>query len=574
MLIPRKAILLFIAIGCLFLTANVSAATLTAGVDRTKITMNDTLLLTITLNRQGADEIDFSVLALQFDILQRQKSSQASIINGRISAITQWTLIIAPKENGKLIIPSLSANGAFSDAISIDVGNSNNNAARAGNDKSNNNGKAGDVFLTASVNKESVYVQEQVLLKLQLHYRVSLSNYEPSELTIANSTQEYLDKKNYKTVINGVEYNVLELIYAVHPQASGTITIPVQRWQVEKPSNRFGLVKSPYIIVNSHALTVNVKPIATQSTADQWLPATAVQFSQEWQQSTITAKVGEPLSYQLRITAEGLSHSQLPNTALDNISNADFTIYSDKADTKNQLNLAGITGTRIINYAVIPKKAGTFALPPISLRWWNTVTDKEEMITLESQKIVVANTSLDQQQAIPNIPQPTQSHTINKTNNTHSLLWLWQLSTLLFIILSGALCYVWLKEKRRNSEYVFSPLAKGKSKRSSMGGSAKKRALNSIYKELDQAIAKQQWHTVKALILEWASAKSQYAVSNSDEFTNIFPDLAQAMQMIDKQLYSPAIVIWDFAELLVLLKQQQTPKTERNVDAGLENLYR
>lgn len=572
MLIPRKIILLFISIGLLLLIENVSAATLTVSVDRTNITMNDTLLLTITLDQQGSDEIDLSTLALQFDVLQQQKSSQASIINGRVSAITQWTLIIAPKENGKLIIPSLSANGAFSDAISINVGASgNNNAVR------NNKNNTGDVFLVASVNKTSLYVQEQVLLKLQLHYRIALSNYEPSELTVANSTQEYLDKNNYKTMMNGVEYNVLELVYALHPQASGTITIPAQRWQVEKPSKRFSAVRSPYIIVNSNPLNVNVRPIASQSTADHWLPASFVAFSQDWQQSTITAKVGEPLSYRLRITAEGLAHSQLPNIDLDGINDTDFTIYSDKADTNNQLNLTGITGTRIINYAVIPKKTGTFTLPPISLRWWNTVTDQEETITLTSQKIVVASTSLDQQQAIPNIPQPTQNNAVDdlkNIDNTTAFLWLWQLSTLLLMLSTGVLCYLWLKEKHRNSKYNFSPLIKGKNQENDMSHSTKKRALNTIYNELEQAIEQQQWRTVKALVLEWASVKNQHAVSNSDEFIDTFPELAQAIQMVDKQLYSPAIVVWDFTELLSLLKQQQTQKIDRNVDSGLANLYR
>ncbi|MFT6102641.1 MAG: hypothetical protein ACJA2B_001084 [Candidatus Endobugula sp.] len=576
MLIQRKFIsLLFIAIGFLLLTANVNAATLTASVDRTNITINDTLLLTITLDRQGADDIDFSALALQFDILQRQQNSQTSLVNGRITSLTQWTLAIAPKEMGKLIIPSLSANGAFSDAITIRVSDTNN--SNNSNNSSAQSNNTSEVFLTANVNKPSVYVQEQVLLSLRLYYRISLSGFTPEEFSINNSTVELTAENNIKETVNGVTYNVLERIYALHPQASGSITIPAQRWRLEKPSNRFGITRSPYIHVDSQAQTIDVNTIPSNSTAEHWLPATSVTLNQQWLQSTISAKVGEPLSYRLTINADGLSHSQLPSIALDHLDSNAFTIYSDKAQTDNQVGNDGITGKRVLNYAVIPKTAGSYTLPPINLKWWNTATDKEETITLEPQRIIVANTSLDQQQAIPNIPQSTQNNTANdldnvNNSNTQVSVWLWQLSTLLFIILSGVLCYLWLQEKRRNNEYELSPLEKGNNK--SKRKNTKTRAINDIYKELEQAIEQQQWQTVKALVLEWASAKSQYAVNNSDEFINAFPDLAQAMQMLDKQLYSPAIVVWDFVELLGLLKQQQTPKTEKNVDTGLENLYR
>jgi len=576
MLIQRKFIsLLFIAFGFLLLTANVNSATLTASVDRTNITINDTLLLTITLDRQGADDIDFSALTLQFDILQRQQSSQASLVNGRITSRTQWTLAIAPKEMGELIIPSLSANGAFSDAITIQVNdtnhpnNSNNSSAQSNN--------TSEVFLTASVNKRSVYVQEQVLLSLRLYYRISLSGFTPEEFSINNSTVELTAENNIKETVNGVTYNVLERIYALHPQASGSITIPAQRWRLEKPSNRFGIVRSPYIHVDSQAQTIDVNTIPSNSTAEHWLPATSVTLNQQWLQSTISAKVGEPLSYRLTINADGLSHSQLPSIALDHVDSNAFTIYSDKAQTDNQIGNDGISGKRVLNYAVIPKTAGSYTLPSINLKWWNTATDKEETITLEPQRIIVANTSLDQQQAIPNIPQSTQNNTANdldnvNNSNTQVSVWLWQFSTLLFIILSGVLCYLWLQEKRRNNEYEFSPLEKGNHKRKRKN--TKTRAINGIYKELEQTIEQQQWQTVKALVLEWASAKSQYAVNNSDEFINAFPDLAQAMQMLDKQLYSPAIVVWDFAELLSLLKQQQSLKPEKGIDTELKSLYR
>ncbi|EGG93797.1 BatD [gamma proteobacterium IMCC1989] len=575
MLIQKKLILLLITIGALLLAVSAHAATLTTSVDRTAITINDTLLLTITLDKQGADEIDFSTLELQFDILQRQQSSQTSIVNGRISSRTQWTLVIAPKETGNLLIPSLSANGAFSDAIKITVGDNSANKSDPlrnppttnGNDQANN---TDDVFLRAVVNKDNVYVQEQIILRLQLHYRISLTDYEASNFIINDSAQELIDKKNFKTTINGVAYNVLEHVYALHPQTSGTLTIPQQLWQVEKPSNRFGQIRSPFLRVTSQPLAINVKPIPSESTADYWLPASKINFTQKWEQSTISANVGEPLSYQLTITADGLGHSQLPNISLDASANKDFTIYSDKADTKNQPSPQGIIGTRVINYAVIPKNTGTFTLPPISLRWWNINTDKEEVITLESQKIVVASTQLDQQNTIPTVSVIENTNTNNSPTTSSATLWLWQLSTGIFFVLWLIFFYLWLSKKSLSSEIntistddSFSHKAKNK------------RALKVIYSDIENAVEQKKYATLKALLLEWASHKTEKKVSNSDEFCHYFTELSEVMSTIDKQLYSPnSIIVWDFTELLSLLKQQQVPKADKDINTELESLYR
>ena len=574
MLIQKKLILLLMTIGALLLAVSANAATLTTSVDRTAITINDTLLLTIILDKQGADEIDFSSLELQFDILQRQQSSQTSIVNGRISSRTQWTLVIAPKETGNLLIPSLSANGAFSDAIKITVGDNSANKSDPlrnfpttnGNDQANN---TDNVFLRAVVNKDNVYVQEQIILRLQLHYRISLTDYEASDFVINDSAKELIDKKNFKTTINGVAYNVLEHVYALHPQTSGTLTIPQQLWQVEKPSNRFGQIRSPFLRVTSQPIAINVKPIPSESTADHWLPASKINFTQKWEQSTISANVGEPLSYQLTITADGLGHSQLPNISLDASANKDFTIYSDKADTKNQPSPQGIIGTRVINYAVIPKNTGTFTLPPISLRWWNINTDKEEVITLESQKIVVASTQLDQQNTIPTVSTLENTNTNDSPITSSTTLRLWQFSTGVFFVLWLIFFYLWLNKRSH-----FSNVDVIATHDSLSNKTKNKRALKAIYSDIDNAVKNKQYTTLKALLLEWASHKTEEDVTNSDDFCHFFTELSEVMNTIDKQLYSPnSIVVWDFAELLNLLKKQEHSQIANNDTSALQPLH-
>ncbi len=553
------------------------AATLSATVDRTNIQFNETLLLTLTLDKQGADNIDFSALELQFDIVQQQRSSQTSIVNGRISAQTQWQLFLAPKEVGDLIIPSFSSLGAFSDAITITVSDSQHQGSSNQPDSdqsSKNNSKKtdnvdNDVFLEASINNNTVYVQEQLLLTLRLYYRISLSGYTPQDLDIPNSTVTLTTESNTKRTINGSTYNVLERIYAIHPQASGELIIPAQSWQVEKSLNRFGFgrITSPFLRINSKPLSITIKPIPTDSSATHWLPASYVTLEQEWQQSTITAKVGEPLTYSLTIKANGLSHSQLPTLTINN--DEHFTVYSDQATTDNALSATGILGTRTSNYAIIPKKTGTYTLPPMAIKWWNTLTNQEETITLKPQKIIVAQSQLGAQSSITlpdqtNISSDSPIHTVEPSTDT---LWIWKVSTAILFLSTIILLVLWQRsQKNRQIDKVRqdTPIIDKQGK-----------TLQQHYQKIERAIEEQQWHQLPTLIIEWASIKTNTDIHNQDTVVAHFPHLREALESLNKQLYSKnSIVVWDFSLLLPLLKQQKEKKrSKRSAAQELTTLY-
>lgn len=571
------------------------AMTLTAEVDRQSIGLQETLQLNLTFNRQGANLPDLSALELQFDILRQHQRSQTTIVNGKISAYTQWSFILAPKESGDLIIPSLSTMGAYSEAITIRVTDNANNGTSAKNSSassfqdtnkqstnSSNNSPSTNtnqpqnippsaIYLEAVVDKHKVYVQEQILLSLRLYYRLSLSGYTPQELTVDNSTVELTAENNFQKNINGVLYNVLERVYAIHPQASGTLTIPEQIWQVEKVNNRLGFTSgnSPYLRLRSREKNIEVLPIPGTSTAIQWLPAESVTMEQEWQQSLVTAKVGEPLTYTITTTAKGLHHAQLPSLKLD--SNDYFTIYSDQAKTENAVSVEGITGKQTVNYAVIPTQAGTFTLPLINLTWWNVSTDKEETITLKPQQIIVANSELSSQTELP------ESHitTPQKISNSHSsTLWLWPLSALFFAILALIFFVLWQKSKNANND---------PSLINDQNNTGTKQAptLKALYASIEQAILHQKWLELKQLLLQWATNKTQQSINNSDALASYFPEIKETIQLLDKHLYSHADTSKEsqstplsekFFSLIDLLKQQEV-NTSNDKKKRLTDLY-
>ena len=215
--IYRFIAVLFVSLSCSW---TATAASLVAKVDRQSLSIDETLTLSITSDQRTNDTLDVSNLEAQFDIINRQKNTQASIINGSVTVSTSWSFIIAPKASGQLLIPSFTINGVYSEAIKVTVTDS----ATATN---NTPGAAiqGDVILQASVNKNQVYVQEQILLTLSLYYKTALSGYTAEDLTLDNVTLEEVSEENFQKNIGGTSYNVLEKVYAIHPQASGTLNL-------------------------------------------------------------------------------------------------------------------------------------------------------------------------------------------------------------------------------------------------------------------------------------------------------------------------------------------------------------
>jgi len=94
------------------------------------------------------------------------------------------------------------------------------------------------------------------------------------------------------------------------------------------------------------------------------------------------------------------------------------------------------------------------------------------------------------------------------------------------------------------------------------------------YQAIETAIDQQAWHQVRTLLLAWASNKTDTAITTTDEFIEYFPELAEIMHSLDKQLYSPnAVVVWDTKQLIDMLKKQPNSPKKANSSDLLDPLY-
>lgn len=491
-----------------------SALSISASVDRQTLAINETLRLTITIDETARQNIDFSQLEHQFDILNTQRNSQTSLNNGKLLSTTRWSLLLAPKEKGQLTIPSFEYKNHYSQAITLIV--------EEDSTSTQTNDADFEVLLEASVDKKVVYVQEQVILTLRLYYNTALSSYNTEDILLENTTIENTEDVSFQAQLKGKNYDVLEKNYILHPQASGELKIPAQKWRLDKPirSFSFGSSSNPYLYTSSKPITINVKPISQNSTAKNWMPASNVTLSQQWQQSILTAKVGEPLNYQLTLTANGLTAAQLPDLKLPQIDN--FTIYGDQSTTDTNKSSDGITGMRRNNFAIIPRKTGEFTFPEIKVKWWNTTSNKEAIITLPSQTIIVAQGQLNQEEKLP---QHSPASPINKAIESHSSSLFWQVMTLLLSITCGALFFLLYRSYKYQKNNVSIHEVSNKPRRFSI-------------KNLKKIAETNDHQAFRSTIILWAKEKLNDENLNSlSAIGRKFPELQTALEGLDKQLY-------------------------------------
>ena len=360
-------------------------AFLTATSDRTTIYENETLELTIRYGGQAErDEPNFDSLKSGFDIISSSRQQQYTWSNGKAESFTDWKLTLLPLKKGKLLIPSLNYAGHVSDAIEIQV--------LEPSTSSNQTQVQQAIFSETSIDKTIAYVQEQLLLTQRLYTSVSLTDYSLTPLDVENATVEQIAENQFQKRINGRDYVVIEVRYAIFPQSIGTLSIPAQRFGAfEVPSRRqFGVFnrRGNQVIRVTEAKMIEILKQPAHSSGVQLLPSSKVELTETWNGDLGELRVGEPITRTITMTAEGQTGAQI--NPLDLPPSSDFKIYPDQAQIETKKTGDGVLGVRIESMALVPRRAGQITLPSIEVKWWNTRTRQTETTVVKSRTLNVA----------------------------------------------------------------------------------------------------------------------------------------------------------------------------------------
>lgn len=382
---------LMLLCGLLLVTGHTAAAEkqLTVSVDRTQLFTNETLTMTVTgekklelsfgsifnLNSLQLPAPDLGDLEANFEILGRSQKYSVMSTNGDTQARITWTYQLMPRNSGALTIPAFKFEGAQSDPISITV--KAGNAPVAGNN-------AQPAWVEVSGNKASVYVSEQLMLKVKLYYIAPLFNGDLDEPKLDNAFVESVDKhKEYTEYRDGRRYTVVERRYVIYPEAAGSLTVPALKFSGQTRDPVTGDMR--FLRAASNPLSIPVKPKPASFTGNPWLPATSLTLSENWSQPPEKLQVGDSVTRTITMTALDLLGSALPPLP-DNYP-ANIKHYADQPQQSAEVKGDSVQSQRVETTSLVAILEGQVTLPEIRVTWWDTLNDQQRVAVIPERTL-------------------------------------------------------------------------------------------------------------------------------------------------------------------------------------------
>ena len=365
------------------LATSVKAQDITLSLDRSEVARGETLTLTIRVydQRQGM-QLDLTPLTESFDVLGTRTSSQVRSINGNTDIWTDYIITLFPLTEGNLEIPSLNIAGQQTNELGVTV---TNQGARS-------NQETDELFLEIEVNKDSLYVQEQLLFSIRLFYTINgIRNPVFTEIDIPDTVTQLIGSPNqYEKIIDGQRYGVYEKRYVIFPQKSGSIEIPdiLFRGEVTDGSSSFVFrnLNTRRITAFIEGRTINVieRP-PTAGELSTWLPLTGLIMEESFSRPLSDLKVGDSLVRTIKMTAAGVDGAVLPPFSPTDIEG--FNVYPDPAKIERRFVDGSIVGERIESSTLVVLRDGALSIPSITIDWWNVESDRLDSTQIQETRL-------------------------------------------------------------------------------------------------------------------------------------------------------------------------------------------
>ncbi|MDC9728326.1 MAG: BatD family protein [Methyloprofundus sp.] len=533
------------ALVCLFsfgLSSFVYAADIKVQIDRNPVNIQESFQIIFTANESPDDDPDFSPLNKDFEILNQTEQQSTKIVNWKRTKSIQWILTVMPKQAGSIIIPAIHFGEDTSLVTAIVV----TEAQQQANANINE-----ELFLQASVNTDTPYIQEQVTYTLKLFRKVNISQASLSEPVLNDAVIVRLgEDKNYNTKYNGENYVVLERDYAIFPQKSGAMTIAplvltagiIVNNNQTRYNSFFSRQSTRNKRVSSNSIQLNVQAKPASQTGSIWLPAEQVYIQEKWSIDPQNITLGEPVTRTISLFVKGVTAGALPELQTQTLPKQ-IKAYPDQPLVKESPQGKVLVALREEKIALIASEIGTYTLPAIEIPWWNTTTQTQEMAVIPEKQLIVVAGEQSHTVDVPPVAILEKSDEVmprsDKVQSDHNL-WF---ALAIFFGTGWALTLLYLIISRKSVKKTAHP-------------QKIKLDTSSAHKILQQACAENNSDKAKQALLEWGREHFQ---KNSLEAIAKQCDsaLAKEIQRLNAVLYSQAESNWQGEALWLAFKQNK-----------------
>lgn len=355
--------------------------------------------LTYSLNKEGKDirlPSDMDGFEIRFGP-SVSSSYSTQIINGKSTSQSSFSytyILVAPEEGTFKVDPaSITVDGSNYRSNSLEVkvlppdkdaekSQSQSSQSPSASASSPQEIKATDAFIRTVVSKSRIYEQEAFMVTFKLYTTLNVVDFGRIEFPeFEGFLVEELDMPSNQQLklehYNGRNYYTATLRKTLlFPQRSGKMTIPSGRLEMvfsvpsgKKISSFFGMqevntdVKKPMI---TNPVTVNVTSLPTGKPSSYKGAVGSFTFTPSI--STQEIRANEPVTITLKISGTG-NQKLIQNPEVEfptNFEQYDPTIQNELTAGEN-----GLTGTRTIEYLVIPRYEGDYSIPPIEFSYFD-----------------------------------------------------------------------------------------------------------------------------------------------------------------------------------------------------------
>lgn len=424
-------------------------AKVTARADRTDVQEGESFYLIIESDNTTASEPNFEELRQDFDISSVMSGVSMGSVNGSSYSIHTWKLMLIPRVPGKLTIPAIKVGSDMTKPITINVSKQTQSAT------TNH-----DVFFESTISSSNPYVQEQLIYTMRFYFRQSFIDTQSRlQLPRANGKEMQLieDPKRFMSRKKGRNYQVFEFHYTLFASKSGELTISAPTFNgimlEEDPMRPFS-GKQRRVSARGKEYKLNVKPIPPSFKGKWWLPAQSVTLAEKWSKSLDKLKTGEPVTRTITMRAVGVSQSQLPDIEFPDMDGVN--IYPDKATQNTEIQDNKIVATKKYTVAYVPSRADQFAIPEISIPWFDTKNNSAKLASLPTHALTVVGGVAPVSSSQPSPVVSDAAKTAEKTDsNEHAVKqsrtwfhWLIMMPLILSGWIFGALALYKTRNKR------------------------------------------------------------------------------------------------------------------------------
>ena len=388
----KSMLLVFVFWSALTLNAFGENIQVLATVDRTQITLEDSIQLSVTIKgTQNTPPPELPSLP-NFRITSGGTSSSTQIVNMERSISITHNYRLTPMNIGQFKIgpARIRANKKvyLTQPINILVKKS-TAPIQTGNRP---------VFLEATASKKEAYVGEQLIYSFKLFYRVEAKNFDLNMPFGASHFQkEELGKaKSYQSVVNGIQYHVQEVSVALFPIKPGKAEIPPATLEFDiyhRPQNRSNggpfsqFFNDPFFSQGTRAehKVLRTKPISIEvlQLPEKGKPEESKNIIGNFNIVSNLGKddleVGDTTTLTITVSGNGnLRGVSFPEPDLKKL----FKIYPDQPEFNQTVIGNQITGKKVFKFALVPLKPGVVKLPAFTLYYFDpTIKDYRQAQT-------------------------------------------------------------------------------------------------------------------------------------------------------------------------------------------------